>query len=137
MNLLIKNSTKNEERLRVFIIDDNKIIRDKIKEYLFLNTRVLIQGEAGTVQEGIEKLTHLNPDVVFLDIKLGEESGMSILLYLKKNKPMIKIVVFSNASDEFYKRKFRENGCDYFLDKSKDYTRIQEVLHEIRNPVSG
>jgi DNA-binding NarL/FixJ family response regulator len=132
MNLLLRNNKGNNERLSAVIIDDTRIIREKIKEYLAENTSVLVLGEAGNVKDGVHMLSSLNPDIVFLDIKLGDENGLSVLLHLKKNKSQTKVIIFSNSSDSYYKRVFSENGCDYFLDKSKDFKLIPEVVHQIR-----
>ncbi len=131
MNIFLKNENGIDERLRVFILDDCKIIREKIKEHLLLKNDVVIVGEAESKKDGMELIAEFNPDVVFLDIKLRDENGLSVLIDLKRTRPMIKVVMFSNSADPYYKRKFRECGCDYFLDKSKDFSMISGVIDEI------
>jgi DNA-binding NarL/FixJ family response regulator len=87
-----------------------------------------VLGQAKSVREGLDMVTKLNPDVVFLDINLPDGTGMEILVYLKKIKPYVKVIVFSNSANNLYKRIFTEKGSDYFLDKSKDFTMIPELV---------
>ena len=76
-------------------------------------------------------VTKLNLDIVFLDINLPDGTGMEVLIYLKKIKPNVKVVIFSNSSNNLYKRKFAERGSDYFLDKSKDFAMIPGLVSSI------
>ena len=115
----------------VLIIDDCQLIREKVKELVSISPLTQIVGEAENVKDGIDQLNKLNPDVILLDIHLNKESGMDILIHAKKNKPKIWIVILSNSADLFYRRKFKEAGCDYFLDKSKEFLKISEIINEL------
>jgi DNA-binding NarL/FixJ family response regulator len=133
MNIAIRNVFGIDRPLKVGIVDDSKLIRDKIREYLAVLPAVSVVGEAEDVHGGIRMITNQNPDVVFLDIRLKDENGMSILFFMKKELPAIQVIMFSNSADSFYRRKFTESGCDYFLDKSMDFDRIPGIIDGILN----
>jgi DNA-binding NarL/FixJ family response regulator len=126
---LTNNSKKaKKEQLNVLIIDDCISIARKLYELISENKLVHVLGQAKSVREGLDMITKLSLDVVFLDINLPDGTGMEVLVYLKKIKPSVKVIVFSNSANNLYKRKFTENGSDYFLDKSKDFATIPELV---------
>ena len=128
---LIMNKQKNKKQLNVLIIDDCLAIARKLYELVSENKLVHVLGQAKSVREGLEMVTKLTLDVVFLDINLPDGTGMEVLLHLKKIKPDVKVIVFSNSANNLYKRKFAEKGSDYFLDKSKDFTMIPTLVSSI------
>jgi len=124
----MKNTTKTAMNL---IIDDSMLIGEKLQRFLFNTTAALPFEHAKNVNEGMVLFTALNPEIVFLDIKLPDGNGIDVLVSLKKMNPGVKVIIFSNLADNFYQKKFREKGCDYFLDKSKDFVKIPGVINEI------
>ena|SRR6185437_2446329 len=128
---LIMNKQKNKEQLNVLIVDDCIAIARKLYELVSENKLVHVLGQAKSVREGLDMVTKLTLDVVFLDINLPDGTGMEVLLHLKKIKPDVKVIVFSNSANSLYKRKFAEKGSDYFLDKSKDFTMIPNLVSSI------
>ena len=129
---LTNNSKKvNKEQLNVLIIDDCIAIARKLYDLISENESVHVLGQAKSVREGLDMATKLNPHVVFLDINLPDGTGMEVLVHLKKIKPNVKVVIFSNSSNNLYKRKFAERGSDYFLDKSKDFAMIPGLVSSI------
>jgi DNA-binding NarL/FixJ family response regulator len=117
--------------MNVLIIDDSIAIARKLNELISENKAVHILGQAQSVRQAIDMLGRLNPDVVFLDISLPDGSGMEVLIHIKKVKPEIKVIVFSNSANSFYQKKFTEQGSDYFLDKSKDFTKIPSIISSL------
>ena len=129
ISLTIHNKkVNNKEQLNVLIIDDCIAIAKKVYELISENELVHVLGQAKSVREGLDMVTKLNLDVVFLDINLPDGTGMEVLVYLKKIKPNVKVIVFSNSANNLYKRIFTEKGSDYFLDKSKDFAMIPELV---------
>src|ERR1700757_1117939 len=129
---LTNNSKKvNKDQLNVLIIDDCIAIARKLYELISENKLVHVLGQAKSVREGLDMVTKLNLDIVFLDINLPDGTGMEVLIYLKKIKPNVKVVIFSNSSNNLYKRKFAERGSDYFLDQSKDFAMIPGLVSSI------
>ncbi len=119
--------------MNVLIIDDCIAIGKKLNELISENKSVHVLGQAQSIRQGFEMLTKFNPDVVFLDISLPDGSGMEVLIHLKKTNPKVKVIIFSNSANDLYKRKFAEKGSDYFLDKSKDFTQIPEIISSLIN----
>ena len=131
INLLVNCKVGNDGQLKVLIIEDCISIGKKLQELVSENPAVYVLGQAMNVSEALKMFNELKPDFVFLDINLPDGNGMDTLIHLKRLKPNLKVIIFSNSAGDIYRRKFMEMGSDYFLDKSKDFEKIPEVINEI------
>ncbi|RFU67351.1 response regulator [Peribacillus saganii] len=115
--------------LKAFIVDDEPLARDELKYLLLRSKQVQIAGEAGSVEEALEQISVLSPDLVFLDIELDEESGLELAEHIKKMDPS-PAIIFATAYDEYALQAFNLNAVDYLL-KPFDETRLQQTLEKI------
>lgn len=111
---------------KVLIIDDNEDIR------VIYGTLFDAKGyEVYTSKDGLQGITeisHINPDVILLDIMMPEMSGYDFLDALRNNTSMqsIPVVVISNLSQEKDKQAALERGAQMCLTKS-DYP-AEEII---------
>ncbi len=99
--------------MRALIVDDIQKARVALKADLEdYCPEVELVGEAGSVAEAVEKIGTLTPEVIFLDIQLGDGTGFDVLK--KVNSESFK-VIFTTAYDEFAVKAFRFNAIDYLL----------------------
>jgi DNA-binding NarL/FixJ family response regulator len=137
INLLVNCKIGKDGQLKVLLIEDCHIVGQKIAKFISENPKVYVLGQARTVGEALKMFNEFNPDAIILDINLPDGNGMDTLIHLKRLKPSLKVVVFSNAANEIYRRKFMEKGSDFFLDKSKDFNKIPEVIGQIISSREG
>ncbi|WP_129728550.1 LytR/AlgR family response regulator transcription factor [Ectobacillus funiculus] len=115
---------------KAFIVDDELLAREELKYVLRRGKQVEIVGEAETAEEALEQVVSLQPDLVFLDIQLSDESGLDVAKRLKElQQPSI--VVFVTAYDEHALQAFELNALDYIL-KPFDESRIEQALEKIK-----
>ncbi|ETI68731.1 LytR/AlgR family response regulator transcription factor [Neobacillus vireti] len=116
--------------LKAYILDDEPLARDELKYLLIRSEQVEILGEADCVEDAVAGITELKPDLVFLDIELAEENGLSLArqLELLEQTPAI---VFATAYDEYALEAFELDAVDYIL-KPFDEERIQKTLEKIK-----
>ncbi len=95
------------------IIDDEFDARRIIKKYLerYYPT-VRCVAEADSVEAGVKIVNQLQPEILFLDIKLGDGTGFDLIDQLQNYIPKI---VFTTAFDEFAVKAFRYHAIDYLL----------------------
>lgn len=95
------------------IIDDEFDARRIIKKYLerYYPT-VRFVAEADSVEAGVKIVNQLQPEIMFLDIKLGDGTGFDLIDQLQEYIPKI---VFTTAFDEFAVKAFRYHAIDYLL----------------------
>lgn len=112
---------------KVVIIDDERLARSELKRMLKEFPDLEIVGEAGNVDEGIEKIETCNPDLVFLDIQMPGKTGFEMLTELDK----VPLVIFVTAYDEFALKAFEVNALDYLM-KPVDPKRLSEAIAKVQ-----
>ncbi len=98
-------------KLTTIIVDDEKLGRDIVRNYLKNHEKLELIGECGNGFEGIEKINELKPDLVFLDIQMPKLSGFE-MLELIDDPPLI---IFTTAFDQYAIKAFEVNATDYLL----------------------
>ena len=117
--------------MKVLIVDDSNIIRDRIAKMLSGIARVEIAGEASNSIEAIHMVNKLRPDVVTLDIRIPGESGIEVLKKIKKTHSSIIVLVLTNFPQEQYRNKCYKLGGDYFFSKSDEFEKVEEVVSNL------
>ncbi len=69
--------------MKALVIDDSRLARTELKRLLKSFDNLEVVGEAADAIEAIEKITNLEPDVLFLDIQMPGKSGFELLEELK------------------------------------------------------
>lgn len=116
---------------RAIIVDDEFLARSELRSQLENFPQVEIIGEANHVNKAYELIISLKPDLVFLDIDLGVNSGFDLL---EKIDTGFK-VVFVTAHNEFAIRAFEVNALDYLL-KPVWPDRLGNCIRKLGNPFS-
>jgi two-component system, LytTR family, response regulator len=98
-------------KLKAIIVDDERLARVNLKKLLEPHPEIEIVGEAASCESAIELINLYKPQLVFLDIQLGGETGFDLLELIDIS---IKIV-FVTAYDEYAMRAFEVNAIDYLL----------------------
>jgi DNA-binding NarL/FixJ family response regulator len=117
--------------MRAFIVDDSAIVRMRLAELLATDTEVTVVGQAGTVAAALQEIPRLQPEFVLLDIQLPDGDGISVLQAVKRMTPAPAVVMFTNYADQCYRQRCEIAGADCFLDKSKQFDQIPEVLRTL------
>ena len=97
---------------RAIIVDDERLARLELRTLLAAHTtEVTIVGEADSLTKATDLLRQLEPDLVFLDVQLGRESGLDLIPSLDPET----LVIFVTAFDRYAVRAFEVNALDYLL----------------------
>jgi two-component system LytT family response regulator len=112
-------------KLRVLIVDDEQLSRDRIRDFLEAEKGIEIVGECVNGVEAVELIRETAPDLVFLDIKMPELDGFGVVESLK-GTPLPTIILVS-AYPEFALQAFDIHAADYLL-KPFDRKRFQTAL---------
>lgn len=117
--------------VKVVIVDDEQNSREALIGKLDLFCpEVEIAGEAGSVSEAVETINSVNPDAVFLDIKLAGESGFDILEAISENPDVSPEIVFITAHDEYAIQAIKFSALDYLL-KPIDPEELVKAIRKI------
>ena len=87
-------------KLRVLLVDDHEVVRAGIKAMLDAQDDMMVVGEAGTAEEGIRRVGYDEPDVVVLDVRLPDSSGVEACRDIRSRFPDVKVLMLTSFADE-------------------------------------
>jgi len=119
----------------VVIIDDEPPARAKLVRFIAELPDFRVVAEAGTVEEGIASVRNVAPDVVFLDIQLGNRSGFDLFDALTGTP--LPLVIFTTAYSEYAVKAFELQALDYLLkpfDRDRFNRSIERTREALKQP---
>jgi two-component system LytT family response regulator len=120
----------------VVVVDDEPPARAKLRRWLGELPDFRVAGEAGDVAEAIAALSAVRPDVLYLDIQLGTNSGFDVVDGLR-DAGASPLIVFTTAYSEYAVRAFDVQALDYLLkpfDRDRFLTSIERVRAALVEP---
>jgi YesN/AraC family two-component response regulator len=116
--------------MKILIVDDSKLLRDRLRDSLLAIENVEIVGEAANGTEAMEIIKDKNPDFIILDIRMPGMNGITVMEKMKEQGSKSKICIFTNFPYPQYKQKCLSEGADYFFDKNQDFKEIINLATE-------
>ena len=114
--------------MRILIVEDSKELLAELAKCISMIDGIEIVGTAQSEKEAIDMYLSKKPDVVSLDIRLQEGSGLKVLAAVKKGPTPPIVLMLTNYPFSQYREKCEELGADFFFDKSKD---LQSFIHKL------
>jgi two-component system, NarL family, response regulator DevR len=125
-------STEISQPIRVVLVDDHQMVRVGLKTLLEGFPRIQVVGEAATAAEAPEVVSQSKPDVVLLDIRLPDGSGLEVCRQLRKAHRGLRVLMLTSYYTDDMVMDAIEAGAEGYLLKeiNADFLvrSIQEVL---------
>lgn len=105
-------------RWRVVVVDDHPIVRAGLRAVLAESPELEVVGDAGTAAEALAVCQRTEPDVVLLDMRLPDRSGIEVCRELKLRRPEAKVLFLTSYGDEANVLTGLTSGADGYLLKT-------------------
>ncbi|HTC15452.1 MAG TPA: response regulator transcription factor [Steroidobacteraceae bacterium] len=116
--------------LRVLLVEDSSLLAARLAELIRRLPDVELIDTVDTEAAAVSRIAAGMPDVLILDLHLRGGSGFGVLRALKRSdKQRPKIIILTNFGLPEYRREAETFGVEAFLDKSRDYFRLPDLLH--------
>lgn len=90
------------EKIKVFLADDHKILRESLVILLSQKEDIQVIGEASEGQEAYRKINELKPEIAVLDISIPQLNGLDLAAKLRSELPKVKVVILTmHKAEEF------------------------------------
>ena len=122
------------KKLKILIVDNHDIVRKGLAMLVSRQEDLFVVAEAGTVVEAIEKARESVPDVVVMDIRLPDGSGIEACRDISDENPDVKILMLTSYSDEKAVMGSIMAGASGYLLKE---ISSQEIVDAIRQVGTG
>jgi two-component system response regulator AlgR len=118
--------------MKILIVDDEPLARNRLEDLLNDIGGVDITGFAANGREALEKTQTLQPDLILLDIRMPELSGLEVAMHLAQMKQP-PAVIFTTAYSDHALEAFDANAVDYLL-KPIRHARLEQALAKANPP---
>ncbi|MCK5134442.1 MAG: LytTR family transcriptional regulator DNA-binding domain-containing protein [Bacteroidales bacterium] len=116
--------------IRTIIVEDEKLARDLIKEYMEEFTELELIGEYDNGFDGLKAINELKPEAIFLDVQMPKLTGFEMLEVLEHHPE----VIFTTAYDQYAILAFEQNAVDYLL-KPFSKERFREAVGKLESRI--
>jgi DNA-binding NarL/FixJ family response regulator len=116
------------------LVDDHEIVRDGIRAMLETQDDIIIATEAGSVRDAIDEAARTRPDVIVMDVRLTDGSGIEATREIRAARPATKVLMLTSfADDEALFASIMAGASGYVLKQVKS----NDLLHAIRAVGAG
>ncbi len=119
------------QKMKILIVDDSALLRERVTSIISVLPDIDIIEQAKSESEATSSIHKLKPDIVILDIRLSEGSGIEILKNIKKKESSPLVIMFTHYPYPQYRKKCKDEGADFVFDKSTEFHKIPKVLKKL------
>ena len=121
-----------DRTLRVVIVDDELLARQRIEDLLAKEPRIEIVGQARDGNEAVDLIRDLHPDLVFLDVQMPGRTGLDVVETI--GAQAMPATIFTTAYERFASKAFDVAAVDYLV-KPFDDERFAQALARARKAI--
>lgn len=118
-------------KTRLLIVDDHQVVRVGLRTMLERFPQFEVVGEAGNVSDAVANARKLQPDVVLLDVRLGEESGFSVCKELQTFEKDVRTLVLTSYADDNAVIEAISSGADGYLLKEIGGEGLVKAIEQV------
>ena len=93
-------SKRNKKSISVVIVDDHEVVREGLRAMLSRHNDIAVVGEAGTMKGAVVESCRLKPDVVLMDVRLPDGSGVDACRVIRDSCPATRVLFLSSYEDD-------------------------------------
>ncbi len=114
---------------KLLVVDDENGILEEVKTFFEEEGFQVFVADSG--EEGIQLLKREKPDILLVDMKLPDMSGLLVLKVAKESSPLTKVIVNTGYVDQVLIDQAEELGRDVFLQKPFDLMCLKKEIDRL------
>jgi len=118
-------------KAKVFVVDDHPLVRDGLAARLGKEADMDVCGEADSVEQAASRIRAERPDVVIVDLALGEQHGFDLLRKFQSADGQIKMLVLSTYDEALYAERALRAGAMGYVNKTASWDVIVEAIRTV------
>ena len=85
---------------RIMLVDDHEVVREGLRALLSRREGFQVVAQAGTVAEAITEAARARPEVIVMDVRLPDGSGIEACREIRESQPEIKVIILTSYADD-------------------------------------
>jgi DNA-binding NarL/FixJ family response regulator len=125
--------TELGQKKKILIVEDHPVARLGLTKVLAKENEFQIIGEAEDVQQAMDIIENIKPDIIILDLSLKSSNGLEFQKFLKTNRPDLNVLVVSMFDETIYAVRVLEAGAKGYLMKDAPVEDLLKAVHSVSN----
>src|SRR5947199_5124293 len=117
--------------IRLLIIDDHEMVREGLKAMLTTEPDFEIVGDAASAEQAFELIERLSPDIILLDIRLPDTSGIEVCRTVTERYPETAVIILTTFSDENLVAQCIQAGARGFIVKDIERFDLKRSIRAV------
>lgn len=121
----------SETQIKVLIVDDHYMIIEGLSFRLNKEDDITVCGTAMNFEEAHKAVKDNMPDVVLMDLSLGDDSGLKLIESIKKDYPTLNAIVLTSHDESKYASRCMKVGAKGYLMKNQPFENVVEAVRKV------
>jgi DNA-binding NarL/FixJ family response regulator len=118
-------------KIRLLIVDDHPVMRRGLSQVVSELGNMEVCGEAASKEEAFVGIEDLKPDVVIVDISLGQDNGLDLIKEAKVRFPGTKLLVHSMHDETMFAERVLQAGALGYVGKNESTQSLIDAIHRV------
>lgn len=119
------------EAAKILIVDDHPLVRAGLRELVSSQPDMVVCGEAATAAEALKLVDQEQPDLVVIDLKLKQSSGIELIKQIKARYRGVKMLVSSMHEEALFAERALHAGASGYINKEEAGEKVVEAIRQI------
>lgn len=120
-----------ERPITVLLADDHAVVRKGIRDFLDEDPALQVIAEASDGAEAWALLSHQQPDVAVLDVRMPHLTGVELTRRIKERYPQVRVLILTAYDDEPYVLALLRAGADGYILKTAESRELLEAVKQV------
>lgn len=126
-----KGASMTSTRVSIYIADDHGLVREGLSSVLAREADLEVVGQGSTGREAIAAVRELRPDVVIMDVAMGDMNGMEATRQILKEAPETRVIAVSSYGGRRHVMGMLKAGALGYVVKSEVFDRLRMAIREV------
>jgi two-component system response regulator DevR len=117
--------------IQVLLVEDHNMVRRALRDLLTEQGDIVVVGEARMAREGVQQAVRLQPDVVLLDLRLPDASGIDACAEIHALVPATRVLILTSHDDVRAREEAAAAGAAGYVLKDLDPSGLRRAILEV------
>lgn len=123
--------TSDSGTARILVVDNHPVVRSSIRGLLELHPDLEVGGEAAGSAQTWAALAEWTPDLIVMDLVLGDEDGLGLLIGIRRKYPGLPVLIFTMHSEFMFAERALSDGADGYIMKGNASEHLVVAIREV------